>query len=176
MPDANIYLTEISLAVAQAMHSRGARINIWSNIYIALGADGVLKIFNGWEEACKMLTSIKTNTIYFSKIKTIDGYEKKGLGGLMVALDLCLGVASGCTAASLGEMDTSGGFWAALGFSEAQVPISEATRRFLAGQKNAADKRKLTIDPRAVLVSHPLSKNLSTGMGKQKQRRGSLTI
>ncbi|WEN15104.1 hypothetical protein PY254_00005 [Rhodanobacter sp. AS-Z3] len=117
----------------------------------------------GW-----MTLSREESTTCFSKLKTAVGYERQGIGSLVVALGVMFAVVKGDQYVKLGEPDTQGGtFWTGIGLSEARNLTTTVLKRMLDTQQVLAGKLAVAIDPMAFLVEmHPTC--TATGGGRMR--------
>jgi hypothetical protein len=173
MQQINLYLTELLEKMRTAMGARGTAVQIWNHYWIRLSSGGVLQVLkDGFEEMGKMQISTGHQTIFFSKLLTSPGYEKQGIGALVVTLGILYGVIDGATYLRLGETDTNvqkgGHFWTSLGLSEGYSSVQGTLRNMLRVQVATAHKLGVTIDPNAILVAANPVKLVTATVSRRK--------
>lgn len=180
MPQVHLYVAELLEAVRLAMGARNRAIPIWNHYWIRLSEGGLLQVLRDrFEEVGKMTLSDHGDSVFFSKLLTIEGYEKQGIGTLVVLLGVLYGTVVGKRYARLGETDTNavkgGHFWGNLGLSEAYADIHSTLRKILEEQAVLARKLGLALDPGAVLVAlNPTKSVQQAGTKKRSNSFGGL--
>lgn len=179
MQQINLYLSELLETMRTAMGARGTAVRIWNHYWVRLSPGGVLQVLkDGFEEMGKMQISEGQGSVFFSKLLTTPGYEKQGIGSLVVTLGILYAVVRGATTIRLGETDTDvqkgGHFWTNLGLSEAYASVNETLRKMLLGQVQNAHRLGVTIDPNAILVAANPVKRTTGTVVKRRLSLGSM--
>lgn len=161
MPQMNLYTTELLEAVGQALRTRGRCVHIWGDYWIKISTGDMIyvtKDSHGFEVMGKLNLSTLDDTIYFSQLLTTPGYERQGIGSLVVTIGILCGHARGFRYARLGETDSNrqkgGHFWTTLHLSPVNnTRCDVALRYMLESQTATARKIGVMVDPNAVLVA-----------------------
>jgi hypothetical protein len=181
MPQVNLFIAELHEAIRTAMGARGTSVRIWDHYWIRLSPGGVLQVLkDGFQEMGKMKITENADSVFFSTLLTNPGFEKQGIGNLVVTLGILYGVVTGKPYLRLGETDTNaqkgGHFWTSLGLSEGHAGVGETLRKMLQVQAQTAQKLGVTIDPNAILVAaNPANLSPPSSSGT-RQRSSSFTM
>ena len=169
MPQVNLYAAELKSAMSRAVTGNNSTNRIWGDysFYLHNGVSGgELRVQkSALDRMGKVVISREENTTCFSKLKTTDGYEKQGIGSLVIALGVMFAICKDDQYLKLGEPDTSGGhFWTSIGLHEGRNLTSTVLNKMLEAQRQLASKLGVTIDQSAFLVDlHPTCKRKSSG-------------
>src|SRR5664279_4701805 len=107
MQQINLYIVELLEVIRTAIAARGTRVQIWNHYWVRLSTGGTLFVLkDGITELGKMQISATGQEVFFSKLLTADGYEKQGIGNLVVTLGILYAVVRGAARIRLGETDT----------------------------------------------------------------------
>jgi hypothetical protein len=161
----NIYASEMLSAMRGAITQDGSTRRIWGDyaFHLHSGAHGgALRLQKSVLDPLAEMTlsrdaRFNRATTYFSRLHTTKGYEKQGIGALIVGLGVMFAMAHGDGFLALGESDTSGSnFWKNKGLSEAPAQVGTVLRKMMQEQADLAAKLGQTIDSSAFLVAlHP---------------------
>jgi hypothetical protein len=163
-------------AMRTALATRGP-VPIWGDYYVRFSGATIAVVTMRGEVMGQMMVSSGNGTVYFSKLLTKLGYEKQGIGTLVVLLGILYAHLIGAGSLRLGEEDsnrTQGGhFWTNLRLSDVtRTPVNTALTALLAAQARLAQRLNASLDPNAVLVAlHPVRRFASGGRKSERKKR-----
>jgi GNAT superfamily N-acetyltransferase len=153
----HLYVSELLSTLSTAIET-GRPVQIWGDYWVRLTGGQLMVLKNGFEKMGRMYLSRTGPTVFFSKLLTTPGYERQGIGSLVVLLGILYAHLVGAGLLRLGEEDvnrTQGGhFWLSLHLSDqVNTPIGTALEAMMESQRVLARKLNASLDPNAILVA-----------------------
>jgi hypothetical protein len=179
---AHLYVSELLEAMRNAIATPRRRIAIWGDYFVQFSGATIAIVTSRGEPMGHMMVSELDGTVYFSKLLTSAGYERQGIGTLVVLMGILFAHIKGAGSLSLGETDTDavkgGHFWRTLSlFDGVRTPGAAVLRALLDAQARLAQRLNASLDPNAVLVAlHPVCRGGGGGGKSEKKKKKRLSL